>query len=38
MSHSSKNFQHVTAVYGYIAKLKRALGLPFDAHFMHDFP
>ena len=22
---------------GYLAKLKRSLGLAFDAHFLHDF-
>ena len=25
------------AVWGYLAKLKRGLGLAFDAHFPHDF-
>ena len=25
------------AVLAYIAKLKRGLGLAFDAHFLHDF-
>ena len=25
------------AVLGYLAKLKRGLGLPFGAHFLHDF-
>ena len=24
-------------VLGYLAKLKRGLGLPFGAHFLHDF-
>ena len=24
-------------VLGYLAKLKRGLGLAFDAHFLHDF-
>ena len=25
------------AVWGYLAKLKRGLGLAFGAHFLHDF-
>ena len=25
------------AVFGYLAKLKRGLGLAFVAHFLHDF-
>ena len=25
------------AVLGYLAKLKRGLGLAFDVHFLHDF-
>ena len=25
------------AVLGYLAKLKRGLGLPFGEHFLHDF-
>ena len=25
-------------VLGYLAKLKRGLGLAFGAHFLHDFP
>ena len=25
------------AVLGYLAKLKSSLGLPFGAHFLHDF-
>ena len=26
------------AVLGYLPKLKRGLGLPSDARFLHDFP
>ena len=32
-----KNFLHAMAVLGYLAKLKRGLGLAFGAHFLHDF-
>ena len=28
---------HVMAVLGYLAKLKRGLGLVFGAHFLHGF-
>ena len=27
----------VMAVFGFLAKLKRGLGLAFGAHFLHDF-
>ena len=26
------------AVFGYLAKFKSGLGLPFVAHFLHDLP
>ena len=28
---------HAMSVLGYLAKLKRDLGLTFGAHFLHDF-
>ena len=37
MSYFQSNFLHVMAILGYLAKLKRGLGLAFDAHFVHDF-
>ena len=37
MSYFQKNFQHAKSVLGYLAKLKRGLGLTFGTHFLHDF-
>ena len=32
-----KNFLRAMAVLGYLAKLKKGLGVAFGAHFLHDF-
>ena len=32
-----KNLLHAMAVLGYLAKLKKGLGLAFGANFLHDF-
>ena len=37
MSYFENNLLHAMAVLGYLAKLKRGLGLAFGAHFLHDF-
>ena len=37
MSYFQKNFHHAKSVLGYLAKLKRGLGLTFGTHFLHDF-
>ena len=38
MSYFKKIFLHAMAVLGYLAKLKRGLGLAFRAHFCMIFP
>ena len=37
MSSFEKILLHAMTVLGYLAKLKRGLGLAFGAHFLHDF-
>ena len=37
MPYFKKNFLHPMAVSGYLAKLKRGLGVAFGANFLHDF-
>ena len=38
MSYFYNNFLHAAAVLGYLPKLKRGMGLAYDAYFLHDFP
>ena len=37
MSYLKKNFLYAIVVLGYLAKLKRGMGLAFGGHFLHDF-
>ena len=37
MSYLKMNFLHEMTVLGYLAKLKKDLGLAFGVYFLHDF-